>query len=171
MDTTVSSPGFCGGLLRPLPSCRCVLVFCLLWCDAAQGEVGRRVLYQWTQAAVSRSTSPIAPGAGIAWARLAVDQFCFVQGVQGFGQGVIVGVTGRTHRRHCLATGESLPVAHVAVLDASVGVVHEPTSVYIIAATLVDRHVQRVQGHVGMQRGRDFPAQDFTRAHALTKET
>ena len=25
---------------------------------------GRRVLYQWTQAAVSRSTSPIAPGAG-----------------------------------------------------------------------------------------------------------
>ncbi len=45
-------------------SCCCVLVFCLLWCDAAQGEVGRRVLYQWTQAAVSRSTSPIAPGAG-----------------------------------------------------------------------------------------------------------
>ena len=30
-----------------------MLVFCLLWCDAAQGEVGRRVLYQWTQAAVS----------------------------------------------------------------------------------------------------------------------
>ena len=35
-------------------SCCCVLVFCLLWCDAAQGEVGRRVLYQWTQAAVLR---------------------------------------------------------------------------------------------------------------------
>ena len=123
------------------------------------------MLYQRTQAAASRSTSPIAPGAGVAGARLVVDEFCFVQGVQRFGQGVIVGVTGRTHRRYCLATGESLPIAHVAVLDASVGVVHEPTSVYIIAATLVDRHVQRVQGHVGMQRGRNFPAQDFTRAH------
>ena len=58
-----------------------------------------------------------------------------------------------------------MPIAHVAVLDASDGVVHDPTSVNTIAATLVDRHVQRVQGHVGMQRGRDFPAQDFTRAH------
>ena len=57
----------------------------------------RRVLYQWTQAAASRSTSPIAPGAGVAGARLVVDQFCFIQGVQRFGQGVIVG-TGRTHR-------------------------------------------------------------------------
>ena len=65
------------------------------------------------------------------------------------------------HRRYCLATGESLAVAHVAVLHAPIGVVHEPTSVYIIAASLADRHVQRVQGHVGMQRGRDFPAQDF----------
>ena len=73
----------------------------------------------------------------------------------------LVGITGRPHRRYCLATGESLPVAHVTVLDASVGIVREPRSVYIIAATLVDRHVQRVQGHVGMQRGRDFPAQDF----------
>ena len=35
-----------------------MLVICLLWCDAAQGEVGVAVLYQWTQAAVSRSTSP-----------------------------------------------------------------------------------------------------------------
>ena len=52
------------------------------------------MLYQWTQAAVSRSTSPIAPGAGVAGARLVVDEFCFVQGVQGFGQGVVVGVTG-----------------------------------------------------------------------------
>ena len=119
------------------------------------------MLYQRTQAAASRSTSPIAPGAGVAGARLVVDEFCFVQGVQRFGQGVIVGVTGRTYRRYCLATGESLPVAHVAVLHAPIGVVHEPTSVYIIAATLVDRHVQRVQGHVGMPRGRDFPAQDF----------
>ena len=118
------------------------------------------MLYQWTQAAASRSTFPIAPGAGVAGARLVVDEFCFAQGVQRFGQGVVVG-TGRTHRRYCLATGESLPVAHVTVLDASVGIVREPRSVYIIAATLVDRHVQRVQGHVGMQRGRDFPAQDF----------
>ena len=129
------------------------------------------MLYQWTQAAASRSTSPIAPGAGVAGARLVVDEFCFVQGVHGFAQGVVVGVTGRTHRSYCLATDEGLPVAHVAVLHAPIGVVHKPTSVYIIAASLADRHVQRVQGHVGMQRGRDFPAQDFTRAHALTKET
>ena len=119
------------------------------------------MLYQRTQATASRSTSLIAPGAGVAGALPVADEFCFVQGVQRFGQGVVVGVSGRSHRRYCLATGESLPVAHVTVLDASVGIVREPRSVYIIAATLVDRHVQRVQGHVGMQRGRDFPAQDF----------
>ena len=105
------------------------------------------MLYQRTQATASRSTSPIAPGAGVAGARLVVDEFCFVQGVQRFGQGVVVG-TGRTHRRYCLATGESLPVAHVAVLHAPIGVVHKPLSVYVFAASLADRHVQRVQGRV-----------------------
>ena len=55
MDTTVSSPGFCGGLLRPLPSCCCVLVFCLLWCDAAQGEVG------------AAGVVPVDPGSGFAF--------------------------------------------------------------------------------------------------------
>ena len=59
---------------------------------------GRRVLYQWTQAAVSRSTSRRSRHGRVAGARLVVDQFCFVQGVQRFGQGAIVGVTGRTHR-------------------------------------------------------------------------
>ena len=48
----------------------------------------RRVLYQRTQAAASRSTSPIAPGAGVAGALPVADEFCFVQGVQRLGQGV-----------------------------------------------------------------------------------
>ena len=98
------------------------------------------MLYQRTQATASRSTSLIAPGAGVAGALPVADEFCFVQGVQRFGQGVVVGVSGRSHRRYCLATGESLPVAHVAVLHAPIGVVHKPTSVYIIAASLADRH-------------------------------
>ena len=38
--------------------------------------------------------SSIAPWAGVAGARLVVDEFSFVQGVQRFGQGVVVGVTG-----------------------------------------------------------------------------
>ena len=59
---------------------------------------GRRVLYQWTQAAVSRSTSRRLRHGRVAGARLVVDDFCFVQGVQRFGQGAIVGVTSRTHR-------------------------------------------------------------------------
>ena len=59
---------------------------------------GRRVLYQWTQAAVSRSTARRSRHGRVAGARLVVDQFCFAQGVQRFGQGAIVGVTGRTHR-------------------------------------------------------------------------
>ena len=49
---------------------------------------GRRVLYQWTQAAVSRSTSRRSRHGRVAGARLVVDQFCFVQGVQRLGQGV-----------------------------------------------------------------------------------
>ena len=46
------------------------------------------MLYQRTQATASRSTSPIAPGAGVAGALPVADEFCFVQGVQRLGQGV-----------------------------------------------------------------------------------
>ena len=41
--------------------------------------------YQWTQAEVSRSTfTLVVPGTGVAGARLVVDKFSFVQGVQCF---------------------------------------------------------------------------------------
>ena len=33
-------PGFVETCLGRFLSCCCVLVFCLLWCDSAQGEVG-----------------------------------------------------------------------------------------------------------------------------------
>ena len=89
----------------------------------------------------------------------------------GFGQGVIVGVTGRTYRRYCLATGESLPVAHVAVLHAPIGVVHEPTSVYIIAATLVDRHVQRVQATSVCSEDATFQPKILREHTSVTKAT
>ena len=46
------------------------------------------MLYQRTQATASRSTSPIAPGAGVAGALPVADEFCFAQGVQRLGQGV-----------------------------------------------------------------------------------
>ena len=45
-------PGFVETCLGRFLSCCCVLVFCLLWCDAAQGEVG------------AAGVVPVDPGGG-----------------------------------------------------------------------------------------------------------
>ena len=87
--------GFVEACLGRFLSCCCVLVFCLLRCDAAQGEVGAAgVVPVDPGGGCAFNLAPIAPWAGVAGARLVVDEFSFVQGVQRFGQGVIVGVTG-----------------------------------------------------------------------------
>ena len=48
-------PGFVEACLGRFLSCCCVLVFCLLWCDAAQGEVG------------AAGVVPVDPGGGFAF--------------------------------------------------------------------------------------------------------
>lgn len=66
-----------------------MLIVCLLWCDAAQGEaVAAGVVPVDPGGGFAFDLAPIAPGAGVAGARLVVDEFCFVQGVQRLGQGV-----------------------------------------------------------------------------------
>ena len=47
---------------------------------------------------------------------LVADELGLVQGVQGFRQGVVVGVSLGPHRGHRLAVGQGLPIAGGAVL-------------------------------------------------------
>lgn len=91
------------------------------------------------------------------------DQFGFVERVDRLGHGVVVGVALGPDRGDGAFSGEAFAVADGEILDAAVGVMHEPAEVVVRAGP--DRHFQGAQREVRAEGGRGSPADDPSREH------
>jgi len=100
------------------------------------------------------------PGAVLIEAGTVADELGLVQGVEGLGQSVVVGVPPGAHRGDRLALGQGLPVTDGPVLHPAVGVVDQAGQVGALAPARPDGHFQGVQGQVRVQARGGLPADD-----------
>ena len=113
------------------------------------------VLNQCTHSAVA-STG----GVDVLPRALVADQLGLVPRVERLGQSVVIGIALPPHRGDRLAIGQGSPVANRPVLHAAVGVVHQARQVGPGSLSLLDGHLQGVQGQVGVQARGGLPADD-----------
>ena len=87
-----------------------------------------------------------------------MDQFRFVQAVDGLSQGVIVAVPLAAHRWVDAGLAQPLSVANRHILRASVGVVNQVLRV--VKLTGVECLLQRIQNEIRGHAATDAPAHD-----------
>src|SRR3984957_9124316 len=117
------------------------------------GSRSLRLLNQSTHSRVANSTASKFRHGPRRWIT-----FSLVETVDGFGEGIVVGIPDAADRRLYACFSQALGVFDRDVLTASVAMVHEPAA--MDRPPIMQGLLQRVEYEAGVCRARDPPAHD-----------